>query len=318
MHRRVASRAGNVLVALISCTGVLAAMTPPYHVAGPLPEPVVFGDGVISTGEFESHPAFTPDGRTLYFVRSNPEFTQWTIYISHHADGRWSVPKVAPFSGKHRDADPFVAADGQHLYFISDRPVDGTPKKDLDIWVMDRTKDGDWGEPRNLGAPVNTTADEWFPSVAADGTLYFGSSRPGGHGKTDLYRARRVADKYAQPENLGPNVNSAADEFEGCIAPDQSYIVFMALGRPDSLGGGDLYISYQKDGRWTPAKNLGPKINGPGLEIGPSLSPDGKYFFYSSVRRAGDFPAGQRPNRSRNGLGDIFQLDLAALHQLAK
>ena len=220
---------------------------------------------------------------------------------------------MAPFSGKHRDADPFITADGKQLYFISDRPVDGKPKEDMDIWVMDRTKGGDWGEPRNLGAPVNTTASEWFPTLAANGTLYFGSGRPGGHGKTDLYRARRADGKFAEPENLGPSVNSAADEFEGCVAADESFLVFMAAGRPDSLGGGDLYISYQKDGKWTPAKNLGPKVNGPGLEISPYLSPDGKYFFFSSARKAEDIPAGKRPDRPRNGLGDIYQMDLSAL-----
>src|SRR5262245_102732 len=248
MHRPPPRTVCAVLVALLGGAAVLADI-PPYRAAGPLPEPAVFGAGVVSTGEYESHPAFTPDGRTLYFVRSTPQFTDWTIYVTHHADGRWSPPKVAPFSGKHRDADPFITADGKQLYFISDRPVDGKPKKDMDIWVMDRTEGGDWGEPRNLGAPVNTSASEWFPTVAASGTLYFGSGRPGGHGKTDLYRARRAGGKFAEPENLGPSVNSAADEFEGCVAPDESFLVFMALGRPDSLGGGDLYISYQKDGK---------------------------------------------------------------------
>src|SRR5262245_64795677 len=119
-------------------------------------------------------------------------------------------------------------------------------KNDLDIWGMDRTNGGAWGEPRNLGAPVNTTADEWFPTVAASGTLYFGSGRPGGHGKTDLYRARRADGKFAEPENLGPNINSAADEFEGCVAADESFLVFMALGRPDSLGGGEWSVSSVK------------------------------------------------------------------------
>src|SRR5215510_8284212 len=92
----------------------------------------------------------------------------------------------------------------------------------------------------------------------------------------------------------------------------------MAAGRPDSLGGGDLYISYRKNGEWTPAKNLGPKINGPGLEISPYLSPDGKYFFFSSARKVGNFPAGKRPNRARNGLGDIYEMDVSALHELAR
>jgi Tol biopolymer transport system component len=303
---------------LAGCAVALADMPPPYRAAGPFPEPALFGEGVVSTGEYESHPAFTPDGRTLYFVRSTPEFTDWTIYVTHHSDGRWSPPKVAPFSGEHRDADPFISADGEQFYFISDRPVDGKPKEDLDIWVMDRTKGGEWGEPRNLGAPVNTTVSEWFPTLTANGTLYFGSSRPGGHGKTDLYRANRRDRKFVEPENLGPNVNSAADEFEGCIAADESFLVFMALGRPDSRGGGDLYTSYQQDGKWTPAKNLGPKVNGPGLEISPYLSPDGKNFFFSSARKVGDFPADKRPDRPRNGLGDIYQMDLSALHALAK
>src|SRR5262245_2840025 len=121
--RRLLPRLGRAaLLGLVGCAGVLAAMHPPYRAAGPLAEPALFGEGVVSTGEYESHPAFTPDGRTLYFVRSTPQFTGWTIHVTHHADGRWSTPKVAPFSGKHRDADPFSSADGKQLYFISDRP----------------------------------------------------------------------------------------------------------------------------------------------------------------------------------------------------
>src|SRR5215208_2035433 len=115
----------------------LVAAPAPYDPGKPLPEPVLFGEGVLSTGDFESHPAFAPDGKTLYFVKSDPGFTRWTIYVSRHADGRWSAAEVAPFSGKHRDADPFVTADGKRLYFISDRPVEGKARTDMDIWVMD-------------------------------------------------------------------------------------------------------------------------------------------------------------------------------------
>lgn len=315
---RLQFRRAVVLIVMPLISATLLAAMPPYRADKALTEPVVFGEGVVSTGEYESHPAFTPDGRTLYFVRSTPAFTDWKIYVTEYADGRWSPPKMAPFSGKHRDADPFITPDGKQLYFISDRPIDGKPKQDMDIWVMDRTKNGDWGEPRNLGSPINTPTSEWFPVLAANGTLYFGSGRRGGHGNTDLYRSRQSGGKFAEPENLGPNINSAADEYEGFIAPDESFLVFMAGGRPDSLGGGDLYISYQKDGNWTPAKNLGPKINGRGLEISPYISPDGKYFFFSSARKSEGTPAGERPNRPRNGLGDIYQMDLRALDQLMK
>ena len=297
----------------------MAAPTSPYNVDKPLSEPALFAEGIVSTGEYESHPAFTPDGRTLYFVKSTPQFTDWKIYVSEFKEGRWSAPKFAPFSGKHRDADPFITSDGKQLFFISDRPTDDNPKPDMDIWVMDRTSEQSWAEPHNIGNPVNTTGNEWFPRLTTNGTLYFGSDRPGGQGKTDLYRASRVAGKYSAPENLGPIINTAADEYEACIAPDESFLVFMASGRADSLGSGDLYISYYKDNQWSPPRNLGPKINRRGLEISPYLSPDGKYFFFSSARRAENIPTGsKRPDQPRNGLGDIYQMDLSTLHALAK
>ena len=312
-----------LLSGLAGCVVALAVASS-FPAAGPKTAaedpggPELFAEGVVSTGAFETHPALTPDGRTLYFVRSTPQFTDWKIYVAQQEDGRWGTPKMAPFSGKHRDADPFVTSDGKALYFISDRSPDGKPKEDMDIWVMEKAADGGWGEPRNLGAPVNSPGNEWLPRPAANGTLYFGSDRPGGLGLTDLYRARFVDGTYADPENLGKAVNSAAEEYEPAIAPDESFLVFMAAGRPDDRGGGDLYISYRKEGAWTPAKNLGPTINGPGLEIAPYFSPDGKSFYFSSARRAADIPRGQRPDRARNGLGDIYRMDLSALHALAR
>src|SRR5262245_15695285 len=290
---------------------------PPYSGKGPLDEPALFAEGIVSTGAFETHPSFTPDGRTLYFVKSTPVFSDWKIWVTEYTDGKWSVPKMAPFSGRYRDADPWVTPDGKKLYFISDRPVDGKPKEDMDIWVMERAKGGEWGEPRNLGAPVNSAGSEWLPRLTADGTLYFGSDRPGGIGKTDLYRARRAGDGFGEPQNLGSAVNSEADEYEPCIAADESFLVFMASGRSDDLGNGDLYISFRKDGQWTPARNLGPKINGPGMQIAPYVAPDGKSFFFASSRRSPDTPPGTRPDRARNGLGDIYQIDLSALQELA-
>lgn len=293
----------------------------PYATAKPLSEPAIFAEGVVSTGDFDSHPAFTPDGKTLYFVRSTPNFSRWTILVSRSVKGRWNTPEVARFSGQYSDADPFITRDGSRFYFISNRPVAARAKPDLDIWVMEKTATG-WSDPKNVGAPINSSGSEWYPTVAANGTIYFGSDREGGRGRTDIYRSRLVDGKYAPPENLGEGINTQFNEFEPLIAPDESFLIFMGGGRADGRGGFDLYISYNRNNVWTKPTNLGNKINSEGNEYSPAISPDGKYFFWSSTRSSADQPSKQRLDYSQlmrslrspgNGLGDIYQIDINAL-----
>jgi Tol biopolymer transport system component len=293
----------------------------PYASEKPMAEPTIFGKGIISGGDFDSHPAFTSYGHAIYFVRSAPNFSFWTIFVSRFENGHWTPPEVAPFSGQYSDADPFVTADGKQFYFLSKRPVNGRAKTDNDIWVMNKTETG-WSEPRHLDAPVNSDGDEWYPTLTRNGTIYFGSDRAGGHGKTDLYRARLVDGKYATAENLGEPVSTAADEYEPFIAPDESSLIFMAAGRSDSLGRGDLYVSYRRGEKWSEPQNLGKKINSDGTEYSPKISPDGKYFFWSSTRGLTEAPMEKRLDTAAtlekfrsagNGLGDIYQIDLSEL-----
>lgn len=303
-------------------TGMQPSKTrPPYASDKPLSEPVIFAEGVVSTGDFDSHPAFTPDGKTLYFMRSTPAFNLWTILVSRFERGKWSTPEVAPFSGQYSDADPFITSDASRFYFISNRPVAGKTVPDVDIWMMEKTAAG-WSEPKNVGAPINSPGSEWYPTVAANGTIYFGSDREGGKGRTDIYRSRLVDSKYAVAENLGDAINTQFNEFEPLIAPDESFLIFMGGGRPDGRGGFDLYISYNRNGAWTKPVNLGDKINSAGNEYSPTISPDGKYFFWTSTRGFADKPLEKRLNyqeltdmlRSpRNGLGDIYQIDIGVL-----
>ena len=149
----------HAFVVLALCLVTAAAQRPnpdvaPYASASPLTEPTIFGAGVISTGDYDSHPAFTPDGKTLYFLRSTPNFNLWTILFSQYAKGKWSTPEVAPFSGQYSDADPFITPDGSHLYFISNRPGPGKAKPDLDIWMVEKMASG-WGEPKRRWKFIN-------------------------------------------------------------------------------------------------------------------------------------------------------------------
>jgi len=296
------------------------------YVAAQAPKPQVFAPGVISTGDFDSHAEFTPDGNTVYFLRLTPDIDAryWTIYVSHRVNGTWSKPQIAPFSGQYGDADPYITPDGKKFFFISNRPLDPKETKargDFDIWIMDRTSQGGWSEPKHLEGPVNSPATEYYPRTAADGTLYFGSRREGGLGASDIWRARLGADgTYQAPENLGPAINVPGEDFEPYIAPDQSYLIFMSVRR-GGLGQGDLYISYNRNGQWTKAENLGEPFSSAGYEFAPKISPDGKYFFFSSTRNTMPDPTTKLSTEAYekllhgpgNGLGDVYFIDVSAL-----
>ena len=238
----------------------------------------------IASELFESHGAFDPAYGDFYFVRSSPSFRGWRIMVSHcNADG-WGTPADASFAGDGVEADPFVTSDGKHLYFISTRSTDGEKHKDLDIWEVDRRDGGGWGEPRRLPPPVNSRGQEWFPRPAADGWLYFGSDRPGGLGKTDIWRAREDGSGHWQVENLGKAINTPGDEYEPLPSPDGRRLIVMA--------DGGLYQSERQENGWSKRRSLGPAVNVNGTEIGAAFSPSGKSLLFARDTkgpRSGEF-----------------------------
>jgi Tol biopolymer transport system component len=285
----------------------------------PSSTPALYGAGIISTGDMELNAALTADGRTLYFTKRTVKAQRWVIVESHWRRGRWSEPQVSPFSGQYNDFDPFISPDGSRLYYSSNRPVEGQqPKRDFDIWVLDRTASG-WSAPRRLDAPVNTEADEYYPSVSATGAIYFSSSREGGKGRLDVYRASWNGTSYPAVENLGDPINGTFSDGDPYISPDENTLIFVSYDRPDGQGSGDLYISRRVNGAWTTAVNLGPGINSPALEFCPIASPDGKTFFFTS-ERATPLPPNRpvtyrefvsRIRSAGNGFGDVYQIDFA-------
>lgn len=266
-----------------------------------MPEPVAFVDGVISIGETGCI-TFAPDGRTAYFAKHTPRPSR--IMVSRFQNGHWSAPEPAGFSGRYPDWDPLVSPDGRRLFFASLRPVGGEEKKASDLWYVERAGDG-WSEARNLGEPVNTKrGGASFASAASDGTLYFFAARPDSRGGADIYRSKLVNGRYQEPENLGEEINSSAQEVDPYIAPDQSFLIF-ASDRPGGMGKMDLYVSFRREGRWTSPRNLGLKVNSSGSEVCPCVSPDGRYFFFTSGRES-------KPGVFQTG---IYQVDLDALKQ---
>lgn len=294
----------------------------PYASQQPMPQPVLFGPGLVSTTEDDLNAAFSPDGKTVFFTRNFPRNRLGVILYSEYKNKKWTAPRIAPFSGLATDYDPFFSHDGSKIFYCSNRGDNGKAKGDFDIWYVEKTADG-WSAPKSAGAPVNSPQDEFYPSIASDGTLYLSSNRPGGKGSYDIYRSRWADGKFGELENLGDGVNTPGVELDNYISPDQKFLVFAANGRKDDLGGGDLYISVNKDGTFGPSRNLGAPINSPAREYCPIGSPDGKYFFFSSFRGDLDKPRetplkdyAELESLSRNplnGRGNVFQIDIGAL-----
>ena len=277
------------------------------------------GAGVLSTPDDELNSAFTPDGRTVYFSKNLGDRTGVILY-SRWDGSKWGTPEVASFSGQYSDYDPFVAPDGSRLYWISNRPVQGK-KDDYDIWMVEKQGSG-WGSPIHLDDPINTDAQEFYPSVTANGTLYFSSTRPGGKGRGgDIYRARPEGKGFAAPESLGDSVNADTHDADPYIAPDESFLIFTSYGRPDAVGDGDLYVSYQQGGHWTAARHLEHGINSPAREYCPIVSPDGRWLYFTSFRGLLDTPPAKpltyrelsaRLRSPQNGAGNIYRIPAAA------
>jgi hypothetical protein len=255
-------------------------------------EPELFAPGVVSTGMHTRDMAMTPAGDEIYFSVSAGPFV--AILGSRLVGGEWTQPEVTGFSADPTagDIEPHISPDGSRFFFVSDRSTDGSPLPEAergrweraDIWVMERAEGG-WGEPVRLDSPVNSEADEFFPSSTADGTLYFTRDDPATR-RNYIYRARPDGSGYAEPERLPEQVNSA-NQFNSFVAPDESYLILGVFGRPDSHGGTDYYIVFRDENdNWSNPLNLGPVVNQErGEEWAPYVSPDGKYFFFMSTRQ---------------------------------
>lgn len=285
--KRLRPAVRSAIVGLCLALGVLAGALPGEQDPAPGDDPVDAGPflpGIVSTQAIEDAGTFSPDGATFVFSRREGRWGSAAgsavLYQVEWTGHEWAQPERLPFSGEHDDGDPFFASDGRHLFFTSTRPVSGEVRDGHDIWVVQRTRSG-WGEPRHLGARVNSSGREYSPVVAADGSLYFASTREGGLGQGDIYVARRDGDAYGAPENLGPIINSHRGEWNVFVPPDVGFLIFEASGRTTNRSpSGDLYISYRGPEGWRAPVALSP-VNTPASELNARLSPDGEHLYFA-------------------------------------
>jgi hypothetical protein len=241
--------------------------------------PQTYAPGIITTDEEEGSSGFARGGTVFLFQKFRDG--RCHTYITRQVEDVWTTPELIPFWETMVHNGDFVISsdDKTMLYQVRTDPGSGPPSQ---IWRAEVT-DAGWGEQAPLPSPVNTRFFESFASDAADGTLYFFSRRPGGKGRSDLYRSAFKAGTYADPVNL-ESLNTEYDEWDPFVAPDESYVIFCST-KPGGLGRDDLYISFRgNDRQWGPPKHMGEEVNSPGSENRPYVTRDGKYFFFTSTR----------------------------------
>lgn len=295
----------------------------------PLPQATLFAPNIVSSEFMETTATFTPDGKKVYFTRSDILFNDNTIMESSLKNGRWTEPKVAEFSGVWRDSEPFVSPDGEKLFFVSNRPVKSGEKSlvadfngrtfpGANIWYVPKKGDG-WGEAVHVDLDANGSVMMYNPSVARNGNLYFSGIIEDGQKITSIYRAVFAGGKYQKPERVSFS-DGKATFMDPSIAPDESFMVF-AYGGAGTLGSADIYLIKQKDGKWLEPVNLGATVNSASLENAPCLAPDGKTVYYTSMKAdAIDFPKKKenekqiltRLRNPLNGSRNIWQVDISS------
>lgn len=246
--------------------------------------PVLWTPPAIATEGYESSPTFTPDGQEMYFVAADRNFRNYRILWSTCEGGDWSAPEPAAFGLPLPviEADPFVTHDGRRLYFISSRQA--PEREDFDIWYVERGSQGVWEPPRRLPEPVNSDHAELLPRVTADGTLYFGSDRPGGFGQSDIYAATEVRPGQWTVRNVGPPVSTAANDYEADVTFDGGSMVLVS----DRGAKSHLYRFVRRDGVWVEVGR------GPGqddvFQVGPLQSPAGDRLLFAEAeaQRSGE------------------------------
>jgi hypothetical protein len=225
-----------------------------------------------------------------FFTIQSPNQEISVIAFAKKQKKKWKAPEIMSFSGKFHDLEPFLTPNQLRLYFVSNRPLNETETtiKDYDIWYVERNSvSEEWSKPINLGSPVNTKYDEFYPTLSENNHLYFTSDRPNGMGKDDIYLSVWTTNSFAEPQIVEGNISSSGYEFNAFISPKEEFLVFTKYNAPDGFGSGDLYISRKNEkGEWQVAENLGATVNSKAMDYCPFYDAKTETLYFSSRRSA--------------------------------
>jgi outer membrane protein OmpA-like peptidoglycan-associated protein len=257
--------------------------------------------GIVNSKFTEYNPIVSADESVMAFTalrpntgktRSGDKFIE-EILISYNQSGTWTEPKVVPVASEYNVGTAGISPDGQKMIIFM-----GGIDDPGSLFQITKTAES-WTKPTILSNTINSKSLESTASITPDGKLiYFASNRQGTLGGLDLWKIEQKADgTWTAPVNLGPEVNSKANEDAPFIHPDQKTLFFTSDGH-NSLGGRDIFQSKLNNNKWTKPENMGYPVNTTANDNYFTLIADGTRAYFSSDRKGGQ------------GSQDIYYLDM--------
>jgi len=216
--------------------------------------------------------AMSPDGGNLLFVKAYGGRDSLHLYQSTKVNGHWESPELAFFSDKKvNQIDPSYSPDGDIILFnalISE-------EKGYDVFTIERTAEG-WAKPKELDDAINTSSHEFYATMANSKNIYFTRRKE----SNDIYVSYWKNGKYQKAIPINGNINTDYSDSNPYISPDEDYLVFIS-NRKGGFGNADLYISFQKNNKWSNPINIGNQINTADSEFCPTVDLKNDKFFFS-------------------------------------
>jgi outer membrane protein OmpA-like peptidoglycan-associated protein len=249
-------------------------------------------ENTFSAQEYEEGVVFNADKEASLSSRKNA----WTgnsyldlYYMEKDADGNWLNPEALKgnINGPFHDGPASFVNDGKTVYFTRSnyvgRRLQANEEEESNLKIFKAELiDGKW---KNI-TPFPYNNDDYsvgHPTITEDGkTMYFVSDMPGGSGGTDLYRSKLVNGTWSKPENLGKDVNTGGNEMFPYIHEDGS--LYFSSTAHNSMGGLDVFITYEHGDHWAYPENLNYPINTFADDFAFQLDDNGLNGFVSSSR----------------------------------
>lgn len=188
-----------------------------------------------------------------------------------------ATPLPSLINTKTHDASIQLSNDGKKLYFY----------RNFDVWITQLINDSSWTEPE-LFSSVNTHSYEPSVYITLDEqTMFITSEKEGGYGGLDIYVSEKDSNGiWTEMKNLGPTINTDADEDISYVSPEKNIIYFASKGH-SSMGGYDVFKSIKNNGEWGTPINMGSPLNSPYDDVFFVMTPKYNRGYFASDRPGG-------------------------------